>query len=182
MNNVLQSLVWHVTKSVCITRPMMTNRQKVLQAIIHSPGMVVNIRHMVKNIQKITTQTAKGECNKYLLSTFCYIYTTIRWHKYNFRWNYQITRRGPGNIRWQGKNGNQWHSSHEKMFLGIRKKWCEECWSWYIQVCTWSQMWCRNVCKQLLQDYGLNLQEGGSSVPSPRGKLTANCWNKSHTK
>ena len=55
MNNFLQSLVQHVTKSVRITQPMMTNRQKVLQAIIHSPGMVVNIRHMVKNIRKITT-------------------------------------------------------------------------------------------------------------------------------
>ena len=78
MNNVLQSLVQHVAKSVCITRLMMTNRQKVLQAIIHSPGMVVNIRHMVKNIRKITTQTAKGEFNKYLLWTFCDIYATIR--------------------------------------------------------------------------------------------------------
>ena len=78
MNNILQSLVWHVAKSVCITQLMMTNRQKVLQAIICSPGMVVNIRHMVKNIQKITTQTAKGEFNKYLLSTFCDIYATIR--------------------------------------------------------------------------------------------------------
>ena len=85
MNNVFQSLIWHVAKSVRITRPMMTNRQKVLQAIICSPGMVVNIRHMVKNIRKITTQTAKGQFNKYLLSTFCNLYATIRWHKSNFR-------------------------------------------------------------------------------------------------
>ena len=47
-------------KNVKIARPMMTNRQKVLQAVIKSPGVVVNVRHMVKNIRKITTQTAKG--------------------------------------------------------------------------------------------------------------------------
>ena len=182
MNNVLQSLVQHVAKSVHITQPMMTNRQKVLQAIIRSPGMVVNIRHMVKNIWKITTQTAKGECNKYLLSTFCNIYATIRWHKYNFRWNNKITWWGPENIHWLGKNGNRWHSSREKMYLSICKKWCEECRSRYIQVCMWPRMWCGNVRRQLLQDYGLNLQKGGSSVPSPRRKLTANCWNKSYTK
>ena len=50
----------HVTKNVKIACPMMTNRQKVLQAVIKSPGVVVNVRHMVKNIRKITTQTVKG--------------------------------------------------------------------------------------------------------------------------
>ena len=77
MYNMLQSLVWHVTKNVRIMQPMMTNRQMVLQVIIRSPGIVVNIRHMVKNIRKITTQTAKGEFNKYLLSTFCEIHVCI---------------------------------------------------------------------------------------------------------
>ena len=47
-------------KNAKITCPMMTNRQKVLQVAIKSPGVVVNVRHMVKNIRKITTQTAKG--------------------------------------------------------------------------------------------------------------------------
>ena len=46
-------------KNVKITHPMMTNHQKVLQVVIKSPGVVVNVRHMVKNIRKITTQTAK---------------------------------------------------------------------------------------------------------------------------
>ena len=59
-NVQFQSLVRHVMKNVKIARPMMTNRQKVLQAVIKSPGVVVNVRHMVKNIRKITTQTAKG--------------------------------------------------------------------------------------------------------------------------
>ena len=42
---------------------MMTNRQKVVMAIIRTPGIVVNVRNMVKNIRKITTQTAKGIFN-----------------------------------------------------------------------------------------------------------------------
>ena len=49
-----------MAKNVKISRPMMTNKQKVLQAVIRTPGVVVNVRTMVKNIRKITTQTAKG--------------------------------------------------------------------------------------------------------------------------
>ena len=44
---------------------MLTNRQKVLSAVIRSSGAVINVRNMVKNICKITTQTVKGK--KYYL-------------------------------------------------------------------------------------------------------------------
>ena len=40
---------------------MLTNRQKVLSAVIRSSGAVINVRNMVKNIRKITTQTVKGK-------------------------------------------------------------------------------------------------------------------------
>ena len=40
---------------------MLTNRQKVLSALIRSSGVVVNVRNMVKNIRNITTQTVKGK-------------------------------------------------------------------------------------------------------------------------
>ena len=49
---------------------MFTNRQKVLHAIIQSPGIVVNVRNMVKNIRKITTQTAKGLKQLFLLNLY----------------------------------------------------------------------------------------------------------------
>ena len=55
---------------------MFTNRQKVLHAIIRLPGIVVNIRNMVKNIRKITTQTAKS-LFLYLLSHYSAIYEKI---------------------------------------------------------------------------------------------------------
>ena len=55
---------------------MFTNRQKVLHAIIRSPGIVVNIQNMVKNIRKITMQTAKG-LFLYLLSHYTVIYGKI---------------------------------------------------------------------------------------------------------
>ena len=61
-NTVFQSLlVRGITKNVKINRPMLTNRQKVLSAVIRSSGAVINVRNMVKNICKITTQTVKGK-------------------------------------------------------------------------------------------------------------------------
>ena len=39
----------------------MTNRQKVLQAVIKSLGIVVNIRHMVKKIRKNHDTNSKGK-------------------------------------------------------------------------------------------------------------------------
>ena len=49
-----------MTKNVRINKPMLTNRQKVLSAVIRSSGAVINVRNMVKNIRNITTQTVKG--------------------------------------------------------------------------------------------------------------------------
>ena len=61
-NMLLQSLlVRGMTKNVKINKPMLTNRQKVLSALIRSSGVVVNVRNMVKNIRNITTQTVKGK-------------------------------------------------------------------------------------------------------------------------
>ena len=61
-NTIFQSLlVRGITKNVKINRPMLTNRQKVLSAVIRSSGAVINVRNMVKNIWKITTQTVKGK-------------------------------------------------------------------------------------------------------------------------
>lgn len=60
---------------------MLTNRQKVIMAIIRTPGIVVNVRHMVKNIRKITTQTAKGKCVITFISmklTITHIFTIYR--------------------------------------------------------------------------------------------------------
>lgn len=53
-------LVRGMTKNVRINKPMLTNRQKVLSAVIRSSGAVINVRNMVKNIRNITTQTVKG--------------------------------------------------------------------------------------------------------------------------
>ena len=69
---ISQSLVRHVTKNVKISCPMMTNRQKVLQAIIRWPGIVVNVHHMVKNIRKIMTQTAKGIYDFFIFTNHSY--------------------------------------------------------------------------------------------------------------
>ena len=61
-NTIFQSLlVRGITKNVKINSPMLTNRQKVLSAVIRSSGAVINVRNMVKNIWKITTQTVKGK-------------------------------------------------------------------------------------------------------------------------
>ena len=61
-NTVFQSLLAQgITKNVKINRPMLNNRQKVLSAVIQSSGAVINVRNMVKNIRKITTQTVKGK-------------------------------------------------------------------------------------------------------------------------
>ena len=61
-NTIFQSLlVRGITKNVKINRPMLTNRQKVLSAVIRSSGAVINACNMVKNICKITTQTVKGK-------------------------------------------------------------------------------------------------------------------------
>ena len=53
-------LVRGIGKSVHINKPMLTNRQRVISALIRSTGSVVNVCGMVKNIRRITTQTAKG--------------------------------------------------------------------------------------------------------------------------
>ena len=59
---LLQSLlVRGMAKNVKINKPMLTNRQKVLSALIRSSGVVVNVWNMVKNIRNITTQTVKGK-------------------------------------------------------------------------------------------------------------------------
>ena len=59
---LLQSLlVRGMTKNVKINKPMLTNRQKVLSALIRSSGVVVNVWNMVKKIRNITTQTVKGK-------------------------------------------------------------------------------------------------------------------------
>ena len=44
---------------------MLTNRQKVLSAVIRSSGAVINVHNMVKNICKITMQTVKGKKDYY---------------------------------------------------------------------------------------------------------------------
>ena len=54
-------LIRGLSKNVKINKPMMTNRQKVLSAIVRSSGVVINVCNMVKNIRNITTQTAKGK-------------------------------------------------------------------------------------------------------------------------
>ena len=65
-NMLLQSLlVRGMPKNVKINKPMLTNRQKVLSALIRSSGVVLNVRNLVKNIRNITTQTVKGK-NLYL--------------------------------------------------------------------------------------------------------------------
>ena len=65
----LQSLLARgVSKCIKVNKPMFTNRQKVLHTIIRSPGIVVNVRNVVKNIRKITTQTAKGLFNFVIFS------------------------------------------------------------------------------------------------------------------
>ena len=62
-----------VSKCIKVNKPMFTNRQKVLHAIIRSPGIVVNVQNMVKNIRKIMTQTAKGLFFFYFSSRCCSI-------------------------------------------------------------------------------------------------------------
>ena len=65
-NMLLQSLlVRGMPKNVKINKPMLTNRQKVLSALIRSSGVVLNVCNLVKNIRNITTQTVKGK-NLYL--------------------------------------------------------------------------------------------------------------------
>ena len=68
-NTIFQSLlVRGITKNVKINWPMLTNRQKVLSAVIRSSGAVINVRNMVKNICKITMQTVKGKNYYYKMS------------------------------------------------------------------------------------------------------------------
>ena len=74
-NTIFQSLlVRGITKNVKINRPMLTNRQKVLSAVIRSSGAVINVRNMVKNIRKITTQTVKGKKYYYEM---CHLHALI---------------------------------------------------------------------------------------------------------
>ena len=72
---LLQSLlVRGMPKNVKINKPMLTNRQKVLSALIRSTGVVVNVRNMVKKIRNITTQTVKGKQIFFRTYDLCYIY------------------------------------------------------------------------------------------------------------
>ena len=68
-DTIFQSLlVQGITKNVKI------NRQKVLSAVIRSSGAVINVRNMVKNIRKITTQTVKGKKYYYEM---CHLHALI---------------------------------------------------------------------------------------------------------
>ena len=80
---LLQSLlVQGMPKNVKINKPMLTNRQKVLSALIRSSGVVVNVRNMVKNMQYYN-QMVKG----YFLKHMIYItfISNIEHWKFNCR-------------------------------------------------------------------------------------------------
>ena len=52
----LQAILLHGnTSNMTIMKPALTNRQKIIQAIIRYSGIVVNVRTMVKNICQMTT-------------------------------------------------------------------------------------------------------------------------------
>ena len=110
LNEYFQSLLGRgVSKCVKVNKPMFTNRQKVLHAIIRSPGMVVNMRNMVKISEKSWHNQPKvcfvSICGQgvFLLNyennntTSC-IFNKCRWVEQTDRWRFWY-------VCWQKLNG-----------------------------------------------------------------------------